>query len=151
MLAADLAAVGVPYVVPGPDGPLYADFHALRHTYVSMLTRSGLSVKQAQKLARHSTPELTIGRYTHAELVELGEAVGKLPAITARAESSGLRVHCSQADLDTMVALAGAGLVVLAVLTGQPLVAPRVAPTCGRNGDSGGRSETDAARVRKTA
>src|SRR5205823_3118198 len=48
MLRLDLEAVGVPYEVQGPDGPLYADFHALRHTFVSMLARSGATVKQAQ-------------------------------------------------------------------------------------------------------
>jgi hypothetical protein len=45
-----------------------ADFHAFRHTYVSMLVRSGASVKVAQELARHSTPTLTIGCYTHADM-----------------------------------------------------------------------------------
>jgi integrase len=31
MLRRDLEAAGIPYAVEGPDGPLYADFHALRH------------------------------------------------------------------------------------------------------------------------
>jgi len=37
-----------------------ADFHALRHTYVSRLVRSGANAKVAQNLARHSTPTLTL-------------------------------------------------------------------------------------------
>jgi hypothetical protein len=31
MLRGDLETAGIPYVVEGPDGPLFADFHALRH------------------------------------------------------------------------------------------------------------------------
>jgi integrase len=118
MLAADLEAVGVPYVVQGPDGPLYADFHALRHTYVSMLTRSGVTVKQAQKLARHSTAELTIGRYAHAELRELGEAVGRLPALTAPAAAAEPLVSIPEKDFLTLQALAAVGLALWAALSG---------------------------------
>lgn len=33
-----------------------ADFHSLRHTYISRIISSGASVKAAQELARHSTP-----------------------------------------------------------------------------------------------
>ena len=55
-----------------------ADFHALRHTYLSRLGRSGVSAKAMQKLARHSTVELTIGRYTHANLNDLGAAVRQM-------------------------------------------------------------------------
>jgi hypothetical protein len=32
------------------------DFHGFRHTYVSTLVNSGVSVKVVQELARHSTP-----------------------------------------------------------------------------------------------
>jgi integrase len=34
MLRDDLKSAGIPYAVEGPDGPLYLDFHALRHTYL---------------------------------------------------------------------------------------------------------------------
>lgn len=57
------------------------DFHAFRHTFLSRLGRSGASAKVMQRLARHSTVELTIGRYTHAGLDDLSMAVGKLPAL----------------------------------------------------------------------
>lgn len=58
-----------------------ADFHALRHTFLSRLGRSGASAKVMQRLARHTTVELTIGRYTHAGLNDLSAAVNKLPAL----------------------------------------------------------------------
>jgi integrase len=58
-----------------------ADFHALRHTYISRLVRSGANVKVAQELARHSTPTLTLGRYAHVQLVDQTRALDALPAI----------------------------------------------------------------------
>ncbi len=59
----------------------FADFHALRHTYLSQLGRSGASPKVMQMLARHSTVELTIGRYVHAGLFDLSSAVDRLPQL----------------------------------------------------------------------
>jgi hypothetical protein len=32
----DLEAAGIPCEVLGPDGPVFADFHAVRHTYVTL-------------------------------------------------------------------------------------------------------------------
>ena len=47
--------------------------------------RSGVSLKYAQVLARHSDPKLTQNRYTHARLAELGEAVGGIDVVANRA------------------------------------------------------------------
>lgn len=58
-----------------------ADFHALRHTFLSRLGRSGASAKVMQRLARHSTVGLTLDRYTHAGLFDLQAAVDKLPPL----------------------------------------------------------------------
>lgn len=79
----DLAACDppIPYAVDGPAGPLYADFHSLRHTYVSLLEAAGLSVRQAMQLARHSDPKLTLKRYGRLTLLDLGAAVGRLPRV----------------------------------------------------------------------
>jgi integrase len=60
MLRIDLEAVGIPYVIDGPDGPLYADFHALRHSFIALLDKSGVTLKEAMQLARHSDPKLTM-------------------------------------------------------------------------------------------
>ena len=43
MIRIDLEAAGLPYAVEGRDGPLYADLHALRHSFVALLDRSGAS------------------------------------------------------------------------------------------------------------
>jgi len=58
-----------------------ADFHALRHTYVSRLVRSGANIKVAQELARHSTPTLTLGRYAHMEIIDQRKALDALPSL----------------------------------------------------------------------
>jgi integrase len=81
MLRIDLAAAGIPYVVEGPDGPLFADMHSLRHSYISSLARSGVHPKLAQELARHSDPRLTMNVYTHVQIRDLAGAVDKLPSL----------------------------------------------------------------------
>jgi excisionase family DNA binding protein len=78
MLRGDLDAAGVPYAVPGPDGPLFADFHALRHSYLTLGGRAGIDLRTLQELAGHSTPTLT-ARYSHRRLHDLAGAVEKLP------------------------------------------------------------------------
>ncbi len=69
------------FLVYQDSAGLVADFHALRHTYVSRLVRSGANVKVAQELARHSTPTLTLGRYAHMEVLDRTKALNALPAI----------------------------------------------------------------------
>jgi integrase len=39
---------------------LYADFHALRKTFITNLSKSGVSPKMAHGLARHSDINLTM-------------------------------------------------------------------------------------------
>jgi integrase/recombinase XerC len=82
MIRGDLEAAGIPYTVPGPDGDLHADFHALRHSYVTGLGRSGVDLRTAQLLAGHSKPELT-ARYSHRNLNDLSSAVNKLPSLVS--------------------------------------------------------------------
>jgi integrase len=78
MLRIDLDAAGIPYAVEGPDGPEYADFHSLRHSYLTLGGRSGIDLRTLQELAGHSKPELT-ARYSHRRLYDLAGAVDKLP------------------------------------------------------------------------
>ena len=61
------------------DG-LYADFHSLRHWFITGLARAGASPKMAQTLARHSDIRLTLGVYTHVELHDQTAAIHALPA-----------------------------------------------------------------------
>ena len=78
MLRRDLEVVGIEYAVEGPDGLEYADFHSLRHTYLTLGGRSGIHLRTLQELAGHSTPLLT-ARYSHRRLYDLVGAVAKLP------------------------------------------------------------------------
>ena len=65
-----------------------ADFHALRHTYVSRVVRSGANPKVAQKLARHSTPVLTLGRYAHADVADGAAALERVPSLLSGPRSA---------------------------------------------------------------
>ena len=82
MLRADLAAAGIPYT---DDAGKYADFHALRHSFITNLANSGVHPKTAQALARHSTIGLTMDRYTHSVLGDQTAAVEGLPDVSTPA------------------------------------------------------------------
>lgn len=74
MLRHDLKIAEIDYVVAGR----YADFHALRHTFISSLARSGVHPSKAKELARHSTITLTMDVYSHVETEALRSAVDTL-------------------------------------------------------------------------
>jgi integrase len=57
------------------------DFHALRVTFGTMLSRNQVSLTDAVHLMRHSDPKLTMKIYTDASQLELGDSLAKLPAI----------------------------------------------------------------------
>jgi integrase len=93
MLRGDLVAVGIRYAVEGPDCPEYADFHALRHSYLTLGGWSGIDLRTLQELAGHSRQELT-ARYSHSRLYDLAGAVGKFPTLvpeTSKGEAESLR------------------------------------------------------------
>jgi integrase len=149
MLRIDLAAAGVPYEVPGPDGPLFADFHSLRHSFITLMARSGISPKEAQRLARHGDIRLTLDRYTHVGLTDLADAVGRLPALTASVPASDALelVSLPAADLHTLTVLAATALAMLGVQ--KDLVAVPVAATFASGGDGSGRSGMDKRQKRR--
>jgi hypothetical protein len=76
MLRVDLKAAGIPY--KDERGRVF-DFHALRGQFVTSLALVGVSLVKSQKLARHSTPNLTANVYTKPELDDLRVEVEKLP------------------------------------------------------------------------
>jgi integrase len=57
------------------------DFHALRHTFITRLARSGVAPAVAKSLARHSTIVLTMDHYTHTLIGDERAALDRLPAI----------------------------------------------------------------------
>ena len=59
----------------------YADFHALRKTFITNLARAGVSPKTTQTLARHSDINLTMNTYTMLEVYDQSVAVAALPPL----------------------------------------------------------------------
>jgi len=77
MVKNDLERVGIPYETK--EG--IADFHAAgRHSYITGLLRSGVSVPHAMALARHRDVRTTMG-YTHLGIDEQANALKSLPGI----------------------------------------------------------------------
>ena len=62
MLRIDLEAAGIAYAVEGPDGPEYADFHSLRHSYLTLGGRSGIDLRRCRNspgIRRRFSPPAT--------------------------------------------------------------------------------------------
>jgi integrase len=88
LLRKDLEAAGIPW---RDDEGRYADFHALRHTYITNIARSGAKVKALVTLARHSDPRLTLRRYAHLGLADLADALDCLPDVPPNTADAGER------------------------------------------------------------
>ena len=58
-----------------------ADFHALRHTFITCLTRAGVMPAMAMKLARHKSIAVTMEYYTHVLITDERTALSKLPPL----------------------------------------------------------------------
>src|SRR5207249_2348211 len=102
MIRMDLEAAGIPYVVEGPDGPLFADFHALRHSYIALLDKAGATLKEAMQLARHSDPKLTMAVYGRAQLHDLGQAVRRLPGLLSGPEAKTQAARATGTDGESL-------------------------------------------------
>ena len=85
MLRADLDAVGIAY---RDAAGRVADFHSLRHSFLTNLASGGVHPKVAQALARHSTITLTMDRYTHTCPGELSAALAALPDLSGSAREA---------------------------------------------------------------
>ncbi len=100
----------------------YGDFHALRHSFITMVGKAGVSPKEHQDLARHSTYALT-GRYTHARFYDLAAAVQSLPIPT------------STVDRETAM--------LVATGTDGKNLGPNLSPRQAKTADSGGQRRTE--------
>jgi integrase len=87
------------------DGRTF-DFHATRHSYITLLARSGAHPKTAQDLARHSTVDLTMNHYTHLRLRDLAGAVEGLPSILPN-QSAAAALRATGTDPATPASGAG--------------------------------------------
>ena len=88
MLRRDLKAAGIPY----RDGAGHvADFHSLRHSYISNLARAGVHPKVAMDLARHGNINLTMARYSHTAVADRATALDGLPELDEQDEAQVVR------------------------------------------------------------
>lgn len=60
----------------------YFDIHALRHEFGTLLSKSGVSPREAMELMRHTDMRLTMNLYTDPRIFDLKSAVEKMPTIT---------------------------------------------------------------------
>lgn len=85
MFRADVEAAGLPY--SDADGR-FADFHSLRHSFISNLASGGVHPKVAQTLARHSPITLTMDRYSHVLRGDQAAVLHALPDLTSAARQT---------------------------------------------------------------
>ncbi|KKL10334.1 hypothetical protein LCGC14_2556870, partial [marine sediment metagenome] len=57
------------------------DFHALRHTFGTLLSKAGVAPRTAQAAMRHSSIDLTMNVYTDPKLLDVAGAMEALPAL----------------------------------------------------------------------
>lgn len=69
------------------------DFHALRHTFASMLARANVAPRIAQSLLRHSDPRLTLGVYSHLGADDERRALAVLPSYRPERPTEGERLR----------------------------------------------------------
>jgi integrase len=65
----------------------YADFHALRHSFITRVMDSGALIHHAQGLARHASIKQT-EEYTHTRRSQLAQAMQQVPSLPAQSAAS---------------------------------------------------------------
>ncbi len=80
-----LAAAGIPWT---DDAGRRADLHALRHSYGTLLSKGGVSPREAMSLMRHTDLRLTMKVYTDPRVFDLAGAVEKLPINLAKPDNA---------------------------------------------------------------
>jgi len=142
----DLVAAGIARVVIDEAGKKRIDktddrgrtldIHALRHTFGTHLSASGVNPRTAQAAMRHGSIDLTMNSYTDPRLLDVKGAVDNLPAIPlggGEAESAPARARATGTD--------GKLVPMLVRNTGNRCTKPSKADPMGGAGDS---SDDDA-------
>ena len=94
MFDQDLTRAGIPKKAIG--GKL--DFHALRVAYIKLVLESDADAKDAQTLARHATPEMTLGIYGRTREGRLEAIIEHVGARLRSAPASAHSVHSAAID-----------------------------------------------------
>lgn len=96
------------------------DFHSLRHTFISNLAIAGVHPKVAQQLARHSTINLTMDRYTHVAVASVAGALTNLPMLPSDKKREQAAESNSAGDAEKLAL----GLALNPDISCQPLSSP---------------------------
>jgi len=94
-LLKDLAACGIKGV---DDQGRHLDFHALRHTFATLLAQAGISPRVAMELMRHSDMRLTAKTYTDVMNLPLFGELEKLSPVVPSLIAS---LNCEKAGPKT--------------------------------------------------
>ena len=112
----------------------FADFHSLRHGYITMIGKAGVSPREHQDLARHSTYAMT-SRCTHSRFYDLSAAVQGLPIPTAGAGTNSQTLAATGTDGKAD--------------TGKNSLGPFLGPQLAMLTDFGGQTRTEELRAGK--
>ena len=94
MMDEDLKAAGIPkHTAEGK-----VDFHACRVAYISFIIEAGATVKEAQTMARHSSPDLTMNTYARVRESRCSDLVEKVSELMHPIEKCAHSVHQAQND-----------------------------------------------------
>ena len=85
----DIRAAGIPKCTS--DGKI--DFHACRVAYISFVVEAGATVKEAQAMARHSTPDLTMNTYARTREHRLSALAERVAETALSGEKCAHSVH----------------------------------------------------------
>ena len=67
----------------------HADFHALRHTFITNIMKFRINPKTAQSLARHFAIDLTVNVYTSLTVNDQAAAIAALPGLKTPNPTTG--------------------------------------------------------------
>ena len=128
ILDRDLKAAGIP---KRDDRGRTVDVHAMRTTFVTLLSKTGTAPRTAQAAMRHSDIKLTMGVYTDPRLLDTRAAVEKLPTFPLNSGNPPARAETRMTGTENPA------------VGRRHSVAPTVAPTRCNGGQFGSDRVTD--------
>ena len=135
ILNRDLAAAGIPKV---DERGYSVDVHALRHSFGTLLSTSGVAPRVAQSAMRHSKMDLKMNVYTDPKLLDVHGALDVLPTLQPAEQETNQATGTNDSQVVGSVGLVGhfpPSLSKVSVLKQEPesengprLVRPNVRP-----------------------
>ncbi len=124
----DLAAAGIQYI--DSEGR-FADFHALRMTFSTLLAQLGVAERVRMELNRHSDLRLTAHTYTDVSMLPLSGAVGMLPLLVEDNSDSQIdsqKLVSESPNVSPTVPMEAGNVILLTA--GNEIVSPSERHTC---------------------